>query len=90
MSMNNANYMRSPCEMLRLINDMFQCDTPLDIKVRELLAEAENKSKQMSIELSKHQPNFHERWVDFPGQEDRLYLRRHPDYKFHKITGEMQ
>ena len=45
MSMNNANYMRSPCEVLREINDLFQGDTEKDEKVRKLLAEAEAKTK---------------------------------------------
>jgi len=44
----------------------------------------------MSIELSKYQPNFHERWVNFPGLEGRLDLRNHPQYKFHKIIGDMK
>ena len=88
--MNNANPMRSPCEAIRLVNDMFQCDSPYDDAIRKLLAEAENKAKQMSIGLSKYQPNFHERWVNFPGLEGRLDLRNHPQYKFHKIIGDMK
>ena len=90
MSMNNANPMRSPCEAIRLVNDMFQEDTPHDIEVRKLLAEAENKAKQMSIELSKYQPDFHNRWDDFPGLGDRLIFRKRPEYKFLNITGEMR
>jgi hypothetical protein len=82
--------MRSPCEAIRLINDMFQEDTPHDIEVRKLLAEAENKAKQMSIELSDYQPHFHERWFKFPGLEDRMNFRKSPDYKFHSIIGEMR
>ena len=85
MSMNNANYMRSPCEVIRLINDMFQGDSPLDEKVRYLLAEAELKSKLMSIELSKHNASFHHRWPNEPLYAEKIRLRKSPGYKFYKM-----
>lgn len=85
MSMNNANYMRSPCEVIRLVNDMFQGDSALDEKVRYLLAEAELKSKLMSIELSKHNDSFHHRWPREPLYDQRIKLRKSPGYKFYKM-----
>lgn len=62
MSMNNISLYRSPCEVLRKLNDLFQGDTKLDKEVRALLAESELKSKNMSIALHKYEPNFYKTW----------------------------
>ena len=85
MSMNNANYMRSPCEVLREINDLFQGDTEKDEKVRKLLAEAEAKTKRMSIELTKYGQTYYLTWWDkISDYSDRLIRRKNPSYKFYK------
>lgn len=86
MSMNNANYLRSPCEVIREINDMFQGDSEKEKKVRELLAEAESKTKRMSIELSKYDKTYHKGWWErIKDFEKRMKQRTHPDYKFKKV-----
>ena len=85
MSMNNANYMRSPCEVLREINDLFQGDSEKDEKVRKLLAEAEAKTKRMSIELTKYDQTYYLTWWDkILDYSDRLIRRKNPSYKFYK------
>jgi len=85
MSMNNANYMRSPCEVLREINDLFQGDTEKDELVRKLLAEAEAKTKRMSIELTKCDQTYYLTWWDkILDYSDRLMRRKNPSYKFYK------
>ena len=85
MSMNNANYMRSPCEVLREINDLFQGDTEKDEKVRKLLAEAEAKTKRMSIELTKYDQKYYLTWWDdILDYSDRLIRRKNPNYKYYK------
>jgi len=85
MSMNNANYMRSPCEVLREINDLFQGDTEKDELVRKLLAEAEAKTKRMSIELTKYDQTSYLTWWDkILDYSDRLMRRKNPSYKFYK------
>ena len=85
MSMNNANYMRSPCEVLREINDLFQGDTEKDEKVRKLLAEAEAKTKRMSIELTKYDQKYYLTWWDdILDYSDRLIRRKNPSYKYYK------
>ena len=85
MSMNNANYMRSPCEVLREINDLFQGDSEKDELVRKLLAEAEAKTKRMSIELTKYDQKYYLTWWDdILDYSDRLIRRKNPSYKYYK------
>ena len=86
MSMCTANYLRSPCEVIREINDEFQGDTKRDEKIRKLCAEAEAMTKRMSIELTKYDDKYYKTWwekvVDF---NNNLIRRKSPEYKFHKI-----
>ena len=85
MSMNKSNSWRSPCEVLREINDLFQGDDELDQKVRMLLAECEYMTKHMSIELSKYKPNYHKRWPRKKGWDKDDARRKQSDYKYHKL-----
>ena len=85
MSMNNNSAYRSPCEILRKINDMFQGDNEKDKKIRELLAECEEKSKQMSIDLHRHRPDYYARWDKNTTQIKDQEFRKSNGYKFHKI-----
>ena len=85
-----SNY-RSPCEVIREINDIFQGDTGVEKKVRKLLAEAEAKAKDMSIHLSKYEPNYYKKWeinkdssVDFLRRQKDHNTPR-DDYKYHKL-----
>lgn len=77
--------------MLRELNDMFQGDTEKDVMVRKLLAEAEMKAKDMSIHLTKHEPNYYKKW-DKNHDAEKDFLRRQKDlntpnenYKYHKL-----
>lgn len=62
MTMRTASPFRSPCEILRKINDMFQGDSRIDKKVRMLCAEAEKGSKQLAQELNHHKKEAWKGW----------------------------
>jgi len=84
MSMNNTSVYRSPCEVLRKINDMFQGDGETDRMVRELLAESERKSKAMSIELHRFVPDFYKIWDKNEQADSDSRRRKLPNYKYVK------
>jgi len=85
MSMWRTSPYRSPCEVLRKINDMFQGDTEKDKHVRMLLAEAEGKAKDMSIHLSKYEPNYFMKWdLNKEANRDDAFRSR-KEYKYDKI-----
>ena len=85
MSMWKTSVYRSPCEVLRKINDMFQGDTEKDKTVRRLLAEAESKAKDMSIHLSEYEPNYFMKWDLNKEANCDDEFRSRKEYKFHKI-----
>ena len=86
MSMNNANYLRSPCEVIREINDLFQGDSVQDKLIRELCAEAENMTKRIAIELSIYDKEYHKGWWDgVSDYAERMEHRKDSKYKFVKI-----
>ena len=85
MSMWRTNPYRSPCEVLREINDLFQDDTAKDKYVRKLLAECEVMSKDMSIHLTKYEPNYHKKWKSNVNANADIKFRERKEYKFHKI-----
>ena len=85
MSMWRTSAYRSPCEVLREINDLFQGDTDLDRIVRKKLAEAENKAKDMSIHLSKYEKNYYKKWERNVDANSDDAFRTRKEYKFHKI-----
>jgi len=85
MSMWKTSVYRSPCEVLRKINDMFQGDTEKDKTVRRLLAEAESKAKDMSIHLSEYEPNYFMKWdLNKEANRDDAFRSR-KEYKYDKI-----
>lgn len=91
MSMWRTSTHRTPCEILREINDIFQGDKPLDIIVRRKLAEVEAKAKEMSLFIDKYDRRFHEMWeknedsaADFDfRQRDKNTPKE--TYKYHKL-----
>ena len=91
MSMWRTSAYRSPCEVLREINDLFQGDTNKDKVVRKLLAEAEEKAKDMSIHLTKYEPNYYKKWErNINANSDFVFRQRDHDtpletYKYHKL-----
>ena len=91
MSMWRTSAFRTPCEVLREINDIFQGDEELDKIVRKKLAEVEAKTKEMSLFIDKYDKKFHERW-ERNTDSDVDFLRRHQDhntpketYKYHEL-----
>ena len=91
MSMWRTSEFRTPCEVLREINDIFQEDDELDQVVRKKLAEVEAKTKEMSLFIDKYDKKFHQRW-ERNKDATNDFLRRQSDnnsprkdYKFHKL-----
>lgn len=85
MSMTRTSMYRSPCEIIRKINDMFQGDGAKDKRVRELLSECEEKAKYMSIELTKYVPNFYNVWDKNKTANRDDEFRSRNNYKYHKL-----
>ena len=85
MSMWRTSVYRSPCEVLREINDLFQGDTEKDIRVRGLLADAENKAKDMSIHLTVYEENYYKKWDKNKDANRDTKFRTRKEYKFHRI-----
>jgi len=91
MSMWRTSAYRSPCEVVREINDMFQGDSFQDQEVRKLLAEVEAKAKDMSIHLSKYEENYYKKWDRNKDANDDFRFRQKDrdtpkeTYKYHKL-----
>ena len=87
MSINNSNYLRSPCEVIREINDLFQGDNQLDEEVRKKCAEAEYMCKMMSLEISRYDEDYHKKiWNKLNrNHEQDLNRRTSKGYRFVKI-----
>ena len=80
--MRTASPLRSPCEMVRKINDMFQGDSDIDRRVRSLCAEAERGSKQLAKELNKYKKQaWHGWWSENTTFKSDAINRLLPDYK---------
>ena len=76
---------RSPCEVLREINDRFQGDSEFDKWVREKLAEAEMKAKDMSIHLTVYEENYYKKWERNKDANRDDAFRTRKEYKFHQV-----
>ena len=63
----------------------------MDKQVRELLAEAESKAKDMSIHLTKYEPNYYKKWdLNKDANDDARFRQKDNDtpketYKYHKL-----
>jgi hypothetical protein len=60
--MRTAHTERTPCEVIRKINDHFQGNSTLDKEVRLLCAEAEKGTKRIAQELNKYKKNAWAGW----------------------------
>lgn len=60
--MRTAHTERTPCEVIRKINDHFQSDSECDRKIRLLCAEAERGTKRLAQELNKYKKNAWKGW----------------------------
>ena len=91
MSMWRTSAYRTPCEVLREINDLFQGDDDFSKLIRLKLAEVESKAKEMSLFIDKYDKKFHQRWDMNVDSSDDFNLRQKDHntpketYKFHKI-----
>jgi len=91
MSMWRTSAYRTPCEVLREINDLFQGDDDFSKLIRLKLAEVESKAKEMSLFIDKYDKQFHQRWDMNVDSSDDFNLRQKDHntpketYKFHKI-----
>jgi len=56
--MRTASEWRTPCEILRMINDLCQGTDDKDIKIRLLTAEGEKLTKMLAKEVSRSNPPF--------------------------------
>ena len=82
MTMRTASPFRSPCEIIRKINDLFQGDDRIDRKVRELCAEAEKGSKQLAQELNKYKKEAWKGWwAENKTYQKDVVNRLRDDYK---------
>ena len=70
---------------------MFQGDSVHDQIIRKLLAEVEAKAKDMSIHLSKYEPNYYKKWEkNKNANEDFKFRQKGHDepkktYKYHEL-----
>ena len=91
MSMWRTSSRRTPCEVLREINDLFQGDGDIDRIVRKKLAEVEAKTKEMSLFIDKYDKKFHDRWeLNVNSASDFNFRQQSHDvpkktYKYHKL-----
>ena len=69
MTMRTASRLRSPCEILRKINDLCQGKTAKDNEIRRLCAEGEKKTKRLARELNKHDKTV---WMDWWEKNDKF------------------
>ncbi len=86
MSMVYSSFLRSPCELIREINDDFQGDSPEHKAIREKLAKIELMTKNMSKEIVKTNPNYYTIWKESNGDLAADHKRRTSiKYKYHKL-----
>ena len=62
MSMRTASKLRTICEVLREINDLFQGNSKDEVLVRKKLAEAEKMAKRMQGKLVEYSKEKHKDW----------------------------
>ena len=83
MTMRTASTTKTPCEIIRCINDLCQEDNPKDNEIRKLCAEAERGAKKIAQALSKANHKFLLQpglWEQNPGWKKLLANRLRDDY----------
>jgi len=82
MTMRTASTVRSPCELVRKINDLVQGDNEKDLEIRILCSELVKQTKRLAKELNDNGIRTWEKWWDKnPEFKKELPLRLHKDYK---------
>jgi hypothetical protein len=88
MTMRTGWDKRSPCELLRKINDLCQEVNDKDNEIRKLCAECEKKVKLLARQVP-HQKRNEWKWEDNPGWEKEVELRLRDDYLQEGSKGEI-
>lgn len=83
--MNNASQQMTPCEYIRMANDLAQGDNDRDNLIRKYLANAELLAKNLSLELDKYDKKYWHRFEVNKDFESDLLFRKHEKYKFVKL-----
>jgi len=82
MTIRTASTLRSPCEILRKINDRFQGDSERDKEIRALCQEAERATKKLAQELNKYKKEAWRGWWKANEQfKEDVKLRLSDNYK---------
>ena len=96
MSMRTASSNRSPCELVRKINDLCQEDNDKDNEIRKLCAETEKKAKMLARELRAREKELKrpprawgKEWGENPQWQTELENRLRDDYLQEGSKGEI-
>lgn len=82
MTLRTASRLRSPCELLRKINDLAQGDNDKDKKIRKLCFECEKQVKKLARELNKHDADVWVKWwQNNPHFEEEIKIRMSNEYR---------
>lgn len=79
--MRTASIVRSPCELLRKINDLVQGDSDREIEIRKLCSEAEKSTKRLAQELNKYKKEAWREWWE-QNKEYKQDVKRRIDDKY--------
>lgn len=90
MTMRTASTVRSPCELVRKINDLVQGDSQKDLEIRKLCSELAKQTKRLAKELNNNGIRTWEQWWDDnPEFKKELPLRLNKDYKVEYMKREV-
>lgn len=82
MTMRTASTVKSPCELVRKINDLVQGDSQKDLEIRKLCSELVKQTKRLAKELNDNGVRTWETWwEENPEFKKELPLRLNKDYK---------
>lgn len=85
MGMDRASSQMTPCEYIRMANDLVQGDSLTDKLIREYLAKAELLAKEMSKELHNYDRRYWHRFPQNKDYESDLEFRKSKAYKYEKV-----
>ncbi len=88
MTMRTGSPVRSPCEVLRKINDICQGDNPKDNEIRKLCAECEKKVKIVARSTPRSNRGTWA-WENNPGWESDLDIRLADNYLQEGSSGDV-
>lgn len=89
MSMRTGWNKRSPCELLRKINDLCQEVNEKDNEIRKLCAECEKKVKKVARGVPSKRALKDWNWEPNPNWEEELEMRLRDDYLQEGSSGDI-